>query len=342
MKTYSSVIKFVICGALVCCTFSLSQNVSYGQGRTLSVQQLDTVVKPTLSQCSAPANQVKNARLDSNSIIPTANAREFSIARVMKTMHGMWRGEVEGSPLDAKNKEANVDYFWIMDTDRGEGLLIALRNGNNSTAGLTAMANPPQLSYLICSHDGYIPSMESGSQIHRFTKVANTTAGADKILTKATGVKFKPGQPLSSYWRTLVASGYFKSLPAVAFAGGFFKPLKFTRVISPIGPAQMTMEWDSEYYGGGTTGIQFTPGVPMKGVEYAQFVGTTASNGDFMVASPGNGRMAKVQARSGGNYDLAFDVASLGPLEGSAGAVKQPIRNHQIAKRKNNHSRRAH
>ena len=75
------------------------------------------------------------------------------------------------------------------------------------------------------------------------------------------------------------------------------------------------MSWDSEYYGGGTTWIKFTPGVPMKGVEYTQFVGTTATAGDFLVASPGNGKLSKVEAASGGDYDLAFDSVTFGPLQ---------------------------
>ncbi|HEY6802486.1 MAG TPA: hypothetical protein VI306_02800 [Pyrinomonadaceae bacterium] len=338
-------IKLVVCGVLGCSAFGLSQSLSYGQGRTLSSPQLDAIVKPTLSQCSAPANQVKNARLDPNSIVPTANAREFPQTRVMKTLHGMWRGEVIGSPLDSKyekSKEGNVDYFWIIDTQHSEGLIIALRNGNNSTAGMAPLANAPKLTYLICAHEGYIPTVEKGSEIHQFTKVSDSIEGAEKILAKATGVAFKKGALLSTQWKILVASGYFKSLPAVAFAGGLFKPLRFERVASPVGPAQLSMSWESEYYGGGTTWIQFTPGVPMKGVEYTQFVGTNASAGDFLVASPGNGKLAKVEARSGGNYDLAFDSVSLGPLQGAAAVSAPRVRNqHRAVKRKNNHGRRS-
>ena len=151
MKNYSLFTKLFVYCALVCCTFVLSQSTSYGQGRSLSREQVDAIVKPSLEKCSVPPTgdkvvvegQTKTARLDTNSIIPTRNAREFPVARVKRTMHGMWHGQIIGSPLDAKyekSKEANVDYFWIFDTQRSESLIIALRNGNNSTAGMQAVA----------------------------------------------------------------------------------------------------------------------------------------------------------------------------------------------------------
>ncbi len=325
MKNYSLLIKRVVCGALVCCAFVLSQSPSYGQGRSLTKAEIDAIVKPTLAQCTTSPGiataygQTKNARLDPNSIIPTSNAREFPTARIARTLHGMWHGQIIGSPLDSKyekSKEGNVDYFWIIDSRRNEGLIIALRNGNNSTAGLEPVANAPKISYLICAHEGYIPTVEKGSEIHEFVKVSNSIADAPRVLAKATGLKFGTGRAtLSDLWKVIVASGYFQSLPAVAFAGGLFKPMQISLVPSAIGPAQVSMSWNAEYYGGGTTWIKFTPGVPMRGVEYTQFVGTTATAGDYLVASPGNGKVAKVEAVSGGDYDLAFDSVTMGPLQ---------------------------
>jgi hypothetical protein len=267
----------------------------------------------------------------------------------------MWHGQVIGSPLDIKyekSKEANVDYFWIFDMSRKEALIIALRNGNNSVAGMgLGSKNPPKLTYLICAHEGYIPSVERGSEIHEFTKVSNTIANAPRVLAKATGLQFKTGRAtLSDLWKEIVASGYFQSLPAVAFAGGFFKPIRIERVPSAIGPAQISMSWDSEYYGGGTTWIKFTPGVPMKGVEYSTFVGTTATTGDYLVASAGNGKLAKVEAFAGGDYDLAFDSVSFGPLCDCGGVASsssrlsrwRPRANHRTGNQKNNHGRRSY
>src|SRR5262249_7028247 len=144
MKNSSLLVELVVCCALFVCTFCLSQSASYGQGRHLTRQQIDTIVTPQLSQCQAAAQTTsgptKNARLDPYSIIPTANAVDVSVDKVARTLHGMWRGQVIGSPLDAKyekSKEGNVDYFWIFDIPHSEALIIALRNGNNSTAGMS-------------------------------------------------------------------------------------------------------------------------------------------------------------------------------------------------------------
>ncbi len=330
MKNYSLLIKLVVsCALVVCCTVGLmhsplyaqgrSQGRSRTQGRSLTAQQLDAIVKPTLAQCSPPSGhlksgQLKSGRIDPASVIPTRNAREFPRARIARTLHGMWRGQVYGDYRDVR-----VDYFWIIDTQRNEGLIIAQRTGNESMAGLRPVANAPKITYLMCANEGYIPSSEGGSQIHEFVKVSNSIQDAPQILQKATGLKpskVRRARPtLSDLWQEIVASGYFKSLPAVAFAGALFKPIQLELVPSAIGPAQVLLRWDGEYYGGGATLLKFAPGVPVKGVEYTQFVGTTAPSGDFLVASPGNGNLYKVEAISGADYDLAFDSVTFGPLQ---------------------------
>jgi hypothetical protein len=227
----------------------------------------------------------------------------------------MWKGEVYGD----YNKDLRVDYFWIVDTQRNEGLIIAQRTGNHSLDGMRPVAKAPKITYLMCANEGYIPSAEGGSQIHEFTKVANHINDAQQILQKATGLtlnKVRKARPtLTDLWQDIVASGYFKSLPAVAFAGALFKPIQIELVPSAIGPTQVVLRQDGEYYGGGATQLRFTPGVPVRGVEYTQFVGTSATMGDFLVASPGNGNLYKVEAMSGANYDLAFDAVTFGPLQ---------------------------
>jgi hypothetical protein len=120
---------------------------------------------------------------------------------------------------------------------------------------------------------------------------------------------------LSDIWQQIVASRYFESLPAVAFAGGLFKPIELKPVASAIGAARVSLKMNSTYYGGGSTSLRFTTGVPVVGVEYAQLVGTSASLGDYLVASPGNGELYKVEALHGGAYDLAFDKFTIGPLQ---------------------------
>jgi hypothetical protein len=259
----------------------------------------------------------------------------------------MWRGQVYGD----YHKDLRVDYFWIIDIQRNEGLIIAQRTGHESMADLRPVPNAPKITYLMCANEGYLPSSEGGSQIHEFVKVSNSINDAPQILQKATGLELRKGRPtLSELWQDLVASGYFKSLPAVAFAGALFKPIQLELVASAIGPDQVSMKWDGEYYGGGATQLKFTPGVPMRGVEYTQFVGTTATSGDFLVSSPGNGKLYKVEASSEAigkrrgrqrleisrrqnllqeqdlyeeyaeYYDLAFDSVTLGPLQDDVSA----------------------
>lgn len=320
MRNYSLLIKPACCALVVYCASGLMHSPLYAQGRSLTAAQLDAIVKPDLAQCEPPIGQTKYGRVDPNSIIPTNNAREFPRNRIAKTLQGMWRGQVMGDPKDPKydkHKEGNVDYFWIMDLKRNEGLIIAQRGtGKQSTAELKPVAaNAPKISYLICPHEGYLPAMERGSEIHEFVKISDNIEDAPRVLAKATGLKFRKARPtLSDMWQQIVASGYFRSLPAVAFAGALFK-IQLKLVPITVGPDQVSLGWSSEYYGGGTTWLKFTPGVPMKGFEYGQFVGTTASAGDFLVASPGNGRLWKVEAKSGGDYDLAFDSVTLGPLQ---------------------------
>jgi hypothetical protein len=311
MKNYSLLIKLFVGGALVInFTLGLMSDPSYGQGRSLSTRQLDAIVKQDLSQCSPQSGKTASGRIDPAYVIPTRNAREFPLTRISKTLHGMWRGQVHGD-----NKETRVDYFWIMDTQRNEGLIIAQRTGTESMADLRAIPNAPKISYLSCAHEGYVPATEV-SQIHEFTKVSNSIADAQRVLQKATGLRLSQRRAtLSDLWRQIVEQGYFKSMPAVAFAGALFKPIQLRSVPSEIGPPQVGLKWDGEYYGGGNTSLKFTPGVPIKGVEYTQFIGTSAASGDFLVASTGNGRIWKVEAISGADYDLAFDSVVLGPLQ---------------------------
>jgi hypothetical protein len=77
----------------------------------------------------------------------------------------------------------------------------------------------------------------------------------------------------------------------------------------------------------------------MKGVEYTTYVGTTASSGDYLVSSPGNGSLSKVEADSEEAcaeeacwpeyYDLAFDSVTMGPLQQAVVGTPGPIENPQ-------------
>jgi hypothetical protein len=318
MKNYSLLITLVVCYA-----FGLMPSPSYSQGRTLTAQQLDAIVKPSSAQC-----QLNGARIDAASIIPTRNAREFPADRIAKTLHGIWQGRIIGDDNDL-----GVDYFWIVDTKNNEGLIIALRNGKQTVAGPREAATAPKLTFLLCPNEGYTPSTDT-PLIHEFVKVADSIDDAPRILQKATRLKLSKERPsLSNLWQGLLTSGYFKSMPAVAFAGALFKPIQIGRVANATGPAGVLLRWDAEYRGGGSTGIKYSIGVPMIGVEHGEFIGTTTNQGDFLVSSAGNGKIWKVEASSVATsdstaseegsrrtfpavcYDLAFDKVVLGPLQ---------------------------
>jgi len=125
----------------------------------------------------------------------------------------------------------------------------------------------------------------------------------------------------------------------VAFAGGLFKPIQIGGVANAIGPPGVSLQWGAEYRGGGSTAIQYQAGVPLVGVEHAEFVGTSSSSGDYLVSSPGNGKIWKVEASMStttaarkqrgrsklstmkpfqdivSSYCLAFNAVTLGPLQ---------------------------
>ena len=322
--------KNLLITLVVCCAFGQMPSPSFAQGRSLTEKQLDAIVHPTLENCSTQVTQPNGGRIDAASIIPTKNAREFPTDRIAKTMNGVWEGRVIGDSSDLV-----VDYFLIVDTKNDEGLGIALRNGKQSAPNPRQGANAPKFTFLLCAHEGYVPSKES-PMIHEFVKVADSVEDAPKILSKATGLIFKTAQPkLSDLWKEIVASGYFNGLPAIAFAGGLFKPLQIGSVASAVGPAGVSMGWDAEYRGGGATAIKYMTGVPIAGVEHGEFVGTSTNSGDFLVSSPGNGKLWRVEATGSimepgskgkagagssetsavSSYDMDFDKVTVGPLQ---------------------------
>jgi hypothetical protein len=329
MKNYSLLITLV-----VCCAFGLMPSPSYAQGRTLTEEQLDAIVHPTLGYCSTQNSQPNGGKIEAASIIPTANARAFPTDRIAKTLNGVWQGRVIGD-----DKDLIVDYFWIVDTKNNEGLAIALRNGKQTVPNPRPTANAPKMTWMLCAHEGYVPSKET-PMIHEFVKVADSIDDSPQILEKATGLKFQKARPkLSDLWQEIVASGYFSALPAIAFAGGLFKPLQIGSVANAIGPAGVSFGWNGEYRGGGATAIQYMTGVPIVGVEHGEFVGTSTKSGDYLVASPGNGKLWRVEADTrmeasskgkgaskaysasgkagkvvASSYDMDFDDVVIGPL----------------------------
>jgi hypothetical protein len=139
-------------------------------------------------------------------------------------------------------------------------------------------------------------------------------------MQQATGLRLKnPRETLSDMWKELVAIGYFDNARFAnehgqAYAGGMFTGLDIEPVENVVGAPDTSIKWNAEYRGGGSTAIKFQNNIPILGVEFGQFVGATATAGDYLVASPGNGRLWKVETFSGAQYGEEEDLVSLGPL----------------------------
>jgi hypothetical protein len=340
MKKYGLLAGLVLCGAISFMQTSSQAQPDRRPVRTLSRGQVEALVRPSLNSCSGQTTgRIETARVNLARVIPTANRRAVPAERIAKTFHGIWRGEVKGDYGDVK-----VDYFWIFDTRLGEALIIAQRSGRETLARATPSDRAPRLTYLMCSHEGYSPGTNA-PQIHEFTKISPSTADGARIVAEATGLKFEGQRATpSQLWQMLVERKYFDSLPYVAFAGALFKPIRIESVPNRTGrPAETFVGWDAEYRGGGSTKLKYVTGIPTIGSERAVFVGTTAQSGDYLLASPGNGSLWKVEAwpatsrRTGPGgigpagdlgggwvvdgvdyssyYDLAFDSVSMGPLE---------------------------
>ena len=313
MKNYR-----LLTGLVVCCGFGLMLSASTSTGatdeRVLTNQQLEAIVRPGLHTCESAirttSGRIATSRFNRDYVIPAASAREFSVDRIKRNLNGVWRGVVEGD-----HGEVNVDYFWIIDVKREEGLIIAQRSGS-ITLAKSELKNPPTFSFLMCANDGYTPALSS-PQMHVFTKVSHDIDNAVRIVEEATGVKFpkSTGLALSDLWEELVSSRYFENLHQLAFGGGLFKPLEVEAMPGKRGPNEVSVRWDAEYRGGGETLLEFEEGAAIIGTESAQFVATTTASGDFLVASPGNGDPWKVETVQGATYNLEFQSTSFGPLQ---------------------------
>jgi hypothetical protein len=336
---------FVIAAIALSFPIGLGAAPASAQDKVLQ-ERIEAIVKPSLSSCAPTASdvvttnapmvstaRVSDAPLEMSRVVPKGSMKEITADRISKTLNGVWHGEVLGDTGDV-----HVDYFWIMDTVRNEGLIIAQRSGDQTVTSVSQLANPPKLTYLMCSHTGYSPGTNV-PQLHQFVKISNSSANAAALIQKATGLKrFKTNPTLAELWQRLVTTGYFDGMPYVAFAGGFFKPLQVASVAGASGPPQISMQWNSEYRGGGSTRLKYMTGVPTVGSEQAQFVPTVSTSGDYLVASPGNGKLWKVEAFPANetvttnikrtaaptnatatvfseNYSQEFDAVTMGPIQ---------------------------
>ncbi|MEJ2457362.1 MAG: hypothetical protein P8Y58_04120, partial [Novosphingobium sp.] len=214
-------------GAIICCGFGVVPSASYAvkapptvESALATTRQLDAIVRTDLNSCGsasavAASGKVNTARIDPAAVIPAKSRKVFARGQIVRTLQGIWRGEVVGDAGDV-----HVDYFWIIDARKNEALIIAQRSGRVTIEQSSQLKNPPKLTYLMCAHDGYSTG-SSTPQIHEFTKITNSIAGAADIVEKATGVKNTIANPtLTDLWNGLLKARYFDELKYVAYAGG--------------------------------------------------------------------------------------------------------------------------
>lgn len=308
MKTYA----WLVIGCGLTLTLPAAQAQDRGV-RTLSTDQLTTVTRTDPNLCDN-----KRALAGPAGVIPLRNARAVPTDRVSKTLHGIWRGEVTGAyPKQylARDGKLNVDYYWIIDTAKNEALIVEQLTSARSLPE-TRAANAPRFSFLMCGEEGYVP--RHPRQVHTFIKISDNVEDAATLLNKSTGLRSSgpPGSfSLGEAWRNLVSERYFSRATFPAYAGGYFKPFEITTVPNAIGPALVELKYEAEYRGSGATAAQFRSDQPIRGAESAQFMGVGAPNGDFLVASFGNGKAWKKEASEGGAIELAFDKVVIGPLQ---------------------------
>jgi hypothetical protein len=308
MKNYA----WLVIGCGLTLTFGSAPAQERGV-RSLSTAQLQTVVRTDANLCNN-----KRSLAGPAGIIPLRNARAVAPDRVSKTLHGIWRGEVTGAypkQFLARDGKLNVDYYWIIDTQKNEALIVEQLTSARSLPE-TRSANAPRFSFLMCGEEGYVPAHPR--QVHTFIKISDNVEDASTLLSKSTGLRTAaaPGQfSLADAWRSLVTERYFTRATFPAYAGGYFRPFQISTVPNTIGPALIELKYEAEYRGSGATAAQFRSDEPIRGVESAQFMGVSAPGGDFLVSSFGNGKVWKKEASQGGAIELAFDKVVIGPLQ---------------------------
>ncbi len=165
------------------------------------------------------------------------NPQVFTPQRVSSTLNGVWLGKVSGEydpQLFAPDGFLNVDYYMIVDANRGETLVFQAFGSNRSGAGMQPVPNTPKWSYVWCARGNY--QNPSPRQVHEFTKVSNNVEDARSVITNSTGLRLPTGPVvLSNVWQQLVAINFFDDPShSIAYAGVLFKPFTLGNVTSGL------------------------------------------------------------------------------------------------------------
>jgi hypothetical protein len=294
-----------------------------------SLAAIDTSLATT---CGQETPKISQARAH--------NAQVFSKQRIETTLTGVWHGRVSGnygSEYLGPDGFVNVDYYMLIDAQRGEALVF--EQFGSTRAAPAPKPGAPTWSYVSCGRENYVP--RHPAQVHTFNKVADNLIDARAILQTSTGQTFPGTGPLvlADAWKQLVDTKYFDD-PArsLAYAGGFFKPFSIQNV--PVsGGSMLEMDMQAEYRGSGETAVKFQPGVPMRGYERGRFLGVSTSSqsvairrahrslrpadgfGDFLVSSFSLGGLVEVVKiiediflNSIPIMSMTYDKVVIGPL----------------------------
>ncbi len=262
-----------------------------------------SLVKVDLNNCASSAP-----------IVPASSVRNFSVDRVARTLHGIWRGRVSGDyppELIAADGYVNVDYYWIIDTEHGEALI--LEQLSPVRAAHAAPAGAPALSFLTCGRDGYVP--RHPKQVHEFQKISSNLEDARAMLKTSTGLVVDDAElSLSAVWQQLVDTRYFDTARFGAYAGGLFKPFDLTSGTTVVGTPMVSLAYQAEYRGSGQTAAKFETGVPILGRESAGFIGVSTGTADYLVSTVGNGVEWLKEDVVTALINMIMDKVVLGPL----------------------------
>lgn len=265
--------------------------------------QWDALIKMDLSQCDSPVP-----------VVPPASVRSFSPERVSRTLTGIWRGRVWGDyppELMAADGYLNVDYYWIVDAQQGESLILEQLSSVRSAP--PAAGNARAFSFMSCAQEGYVP--QHPKQVHEFQKISDSLAGARQIIETSTGlVVDDPELSLSAVWQRLVETRYFDTARFGAYAGALFKPFEVRGTTNAAGIPMVSVSYHAEYRGSGQTATRFETGVPVYGQESGSFIGVSTSSGDYLVSSIANGLAWLKAELDGVLINMLMDKVVIGPL----------------------------
>jgi hypothetical protein len=264
-------------------------------------------------------------------------------------VNGIWLGKVSGEydpQLLAQDGFLNVDYYMIIDGQRGQAFVYQEFTDRRSGAAFTAKAGAPVWTYVWCARENY--QTKSPRQVHTFTKVSDNVDDARVLLSNSVGVTIANTENvvLSDVWKQLVDAKFFDDPNrSLAYAGVLFNPVTMGTVSSSGGGSLLELRMAGEYRGSGETAAKFIPGMPIYNVEMGHFLGvssgatlasnssstpnsralaTTSTSGDYLVSSTEFGNQmigpkpdADVAVFS---TQMAFDKVVIGPLTSTASA----------------------